>query len=94
MWHRSKVTLLKGSDGTHQEQVVKYFGGLVHLRHGDHHFVVDVFLVVLHVHAYPGLQGTADLGKETGRGWPTDQQHNAMFAPSGNSIHPRGYKGW
>ena len=41
---------------SHQVKVVKYFGGFVHLGHGYHHLIVNVFLVVLHVHTKAVLQ--------------------------------------
>lgn len=49
---------------THQVKVVKYFGGFVHLSHGDQDLIVNVFLEGPHVKAYPGLQGSVHLQQQ------------------------------
>lgn len=48
----------------HQVKVVKYFGGFVHLSHGDQDLIVNVLLKGSHVKAYSGLQGRVHLQKQ------------------------------
>lgn len=49
------------SEITHQVKEVKYFGGIIHLSHGDQDLIVYVLLEGFHVEAYPGLQSGVHL---------------------------------
>lgn len=57
----------KNREIAHQIEIIKYFGGLVHLCHGNQDLVVNVLLVRSHVEAYPRLQGRVHLRQSRGK---------------------------